>query len=205
MYKVGLMAGLVFLSGCASSPKVQTAKPWDSISEQAAQCFYDLEKDAELASIASKVMLVHSLEYAKEPHPEFTKIKDFPNSEERKVIQKWATKLDACYKIRALHYVYESPRVAKLSAESDIEQQSLVTELCKGKLSFGQFASRHNQLDSRRSSRLIRALTSDIQEYEASQLQHSNGSKSAPPSLSSPCGFEGSNGSYSWICREKSK
>ncbi len=200
MFKAGLLVVVsVFLAGCVSTPH----GPWDSLREQAGQCFYDLEKDPELASIAEKVMLVHSLEYAKEPHLELTKIKDFPDPEERKVIRKWAAKLKVCYKIRAAHYVYESPRVAKVSMESDAEQQQLVTELYKGNLSFGQFASRRIQLDSNRSSRFVRAVNADIEEYEAGQRQPSAGSRTAPSS-SSACGYEGSSGSYRWVCRQKS-
>lgn len=203
MSKVGLLLGLVVLSGCASTPEGQTAKQWDLLSEQAAQCFYDLEKDAELASIANKVMLVHSLEYAKETSQEFTKISEFPNPEELKVIQKWAAKLEVCYKIRAAHHVYESPRIVMASIESDAEQQLLVTELYKGKLSFGHFAVKRNLLDSLRSSLLLHAVTADIREFEASQLHHPDGSRTAPSSSNSPCGYVGSKGSYRWVCREK--
>lgn len=164
MFRVGLLVWLVLLSGCASAPqaKVQPARPWDSLSEQAGQCFNNLENDPELASIANKVELVYSSEYVRDPHLEFTKIRSLPNPEERKVIRKWATKLEACYKIRAAHYVYESPRVAKVSLESDAEEELLVTELYRGKLSFGHFAAKHAQLDSMRSSRFVRAVTTDI-------------------------------------------
>ncbi len=204
MFKVGLLFGFVFLSGCASTLGGQTAKPWDLLSEQAAQCFYGLEKDAELATIANKVMLIHSLEYAKETNQEFTKIRELPNPEELKVIQKWAAKLEVCYKIRAAHHAYESPRVVMASIESDAEQQLLVTELYKGKLSFGQFAIKRNQLNSLRSSLFLHAVTADIKEFEASQLYRPDGSKTAPPpSSNSPCGYVGSKGNYRWVCREK--
>lgn len=204
MFKVVMLVGLALLSGCANAPYRQTARLWDSLSEQASQCFNNLENDRDLASIANKVMLVHSFEYAKDPQQEFTNINDLPNPEERKVIRKWAAKLDVCYKIKAAHYVYESPRVARVSIESDAEQQLLVTELYKGNLSFGQFAVKRDQIDSRRSSRFIRAVTTDIKEYEASQLQHPGGPGASPSSSDSLCGYEGANGSYSWVCREKS-
>jgi hypothetical protein len=139
MPKAHFLVGLLFLSGCASSVVEQTNAPLMLLKQQSNLCFLNLKDDPELAYIADYVAL-ESL-YEDEAHFELLNNSDFPTLTEIAVINKWAAKLERCYKIKRETYVHEEPGVVRCLVKLENEQKSWVQTLASGKITYGQFAT----------------------------------------------------------------
>ena len=195
MAKLRFLIGLLFLSGCAG-PSVEQAKtPWEALKQEARQCFSDVRKDAELKSIANKVTLGST--YDRDVYFELASIKDLPTAEERTAIGKWAARLKPCYKLRIESYAYEPASIAKWSAVMDGEQQALVSEFSRGGLSYGQFAARRLEIDTKYRSEITRAIAADYKRPENARQNKDGASQKSPQDSSSSCGWEG----RQWVCR----
>jgi hypothetical protein len=194
MYKALVLAGLLILSGCSSMIEEQPKTPWALLKQQSRQCMMDMKTDRELKAIANKVTLESY--YDRDAYFELLSIKDRPTSKEKNVIKKWASKLERCYRIKAESYNYEPPGVARWSAATDAEQYLLVLELSRGGMSYGEFASKRLEVDTRYRGEIMRAIAADYQTPGNEQQQRSNASPKAS-SGSSSCGWEGNQ----WICR----
>lgn len=195
MTKVHFLVGLLFLSGCASSPVDQARTPWESLKQQSHECLLGLKNDSELKAIANKVTLENT--YDRDTYFDLLSIKDLPSSDEKIAIKKWASKLELCYKIKAESYAYEPAGVAKWSAVTDSEQQSLVLEFSKGNLSYGQFAAKRLEIDTRYRGQITRAVAADYKNPDNMQQNKNNGLPKKPADSSSICGWEGTQ----WVCR----
>lgn len=101
-------------------------------------CVSMLETDPELQSISKKVALS-----GKEDNlSSLMAINERPAPSERKVIVKWGSKREQCFKANP------PPRDAyyQLSVESFNLGQSLIADLSKGELTYGQFAARRKEI-----------------------------------------------------------
>lgn len=195
MPKLRFLIGLLFLSGCVSSQVEQARTPWQYLKQQSRQCFLELKSDSQLESIAHKVTL-DSI-YDRDVYFELANIKDVPTPDERIAIKRWASRLKFCYKIKADSYAYELPSVAKWSAVKDGEQQALVHEFFKGNFSYGEFAVRRLEIDTRYRGEITRAVSADYKHPESMQQKKGNVIQNMPPDPSSSCGWEGTQ----WVCR----
>lgn len=195
MPKLHCLVALLFLSGCASSPVEQASTPWQSLKQQSRQCFLNLKSDRELKSISNKVTLEST--YDRDVYFELANIKDIPTRDEKSAIKKWLSRLKPCYKIKAESYAYEPASVAKWSAATDGEQQSLVLELSKGDISYGQFAVKRLEIDTRYSGEITRAVSADYKYPENMRQKKDNVMPKTPSDSSSSCGWEGTQ----WVCR----
>jgi DNA modification methylase len=124
-------------------------------------------------------------------------IKELPDSSEKIAIKKWESKLEVCYKIKAESYTYELANVAKWSEVTDSEQLSLVSEFSKGNLSYGQFASKRLEIDTRYRGQITRAVSSDYKHPENMRQEKDSVMPKTPSDSSSSCGWEGTQ----WVCR----
>ena len=189
------LTGLLLLAGCglfATQPK----GPWAILRHEFHQCLSDLKDDFELRPISDKVTL--DTLYDRDEYFDLLGIESLPTGKEKVAIKKWASKLERCYQIQAQSYAYEPAEVAKWSAATDNEQLLLVWELYKGKLSYGQFAAKRLEVDTKYRGQIMNAIAADYKKPEV--VQHPNNSKdmSKPPaSPTSSCGWEGEQ----WVCR----
>lgn len=195
MYGLRFLAVLFLLAGCVSSPVEQVLTPWQSLKQQSRQCFLDLKKDRELKSISNKVTLDST--YDRDVYFELAGIGATPTPDEKIAIRKWASRLKPCYKIKVESYAYEPASVAKWSATTDGEQQSLVLEFSRGDLSYGQFAVKRLEIDTRYRGEITRAVSADYKHPENMQQKKDNVIPKAPSDSSPACGWEGTQ----WVCR----
>lgn len=195
MTRVHFLAVLLSLSGCSSLFVEQPKGPWAILKQESQQCQTKLKTDQELKLIANKVTL--DSHYDRDEYFELQSIEALPSPREKVVIKKWASKLERCYKIRAESYAYEPAGVAMWSVASDSEQLALVLELSKGNLSYGDFAIKRLELDTKYRAEIVRAISADYKKREG--MPHLNGgsSQNPPSSSNSSCGWEGNQ----WICR----
>jgi hypothetical protein len=195
MTRLHFLVGLLFLSGCASSSVEQAKTPWQSLKQQTRQCFLDIKSDSELKGIANKVTLEST--YDRDVYFGLAGIKDLPTSEEKIAIRKWVSKLEPCYRIKAESYAYEPASVAKWSAVTDGEQQSLLSEFSRGNLSYGQFAVKRLEIDTRYRGEITRAVSADYKHPENMRQKKDGVMPKTPSDSSSSCGWEGTQ----WVCR----
>lgn len=195
MSKAPFLVAAFFLSGCSTWFVEQPKTPWESLKQQSRQCLSNLKSDRELASIARKVTL--DTPYERDTYFELLNIKETPSSKEKVVIGKWASKLESCYKINSESYAYEPSAIAVLSAALDSEQLSLVLELAKGGLSYGEFAVKRLEIDTKYRGHITRAISADYKKPIDAAPQKNIGSPKTSPSQNSSCGWEGSQ----WVCR----
>jgi hypothetical protein len=193
--KSSFLIALLLLSGCSSLLEEQPKGPWAMLKKDTRQCLMDLKSDSELKSIANKVTL--ESHYDRDAYFELLNIEDFPTSAEKKVIKKWELKLERCFKIKAESYTYEPVKVAMWSAASDSEQLSLVLELAKGSLKYGEFAAKRLEIDTRYRGLIMRAISADYKRPIDTTQPKSTASPKTPASPNSSCGWEGNQ----WICR----
>ena len=195
MTRLHFLAGLLFLSGCASSPVEQARTPWEELKQEARLCLSDVRSDRAFRSIADKVTLDGT--YDREVYFELAGIKDRPTAEEKTVIRKWAARLKSCYKIKAESYAYEPAGVAKWAAMTDDEQLSLLSEFARGDLSYGQFAVKRLEIDMKYRGEITRAISADYKRPENQPQKKDGAIPKATPESSSTCGWEGKQ----WVCR----
>jgi hypothetical protein len=193
MSKAKFLAGLLFLSGCANLFVEQPKTRWESLKQESRQCLMDIKSDRELKPIAHKVMLEGL--YDRDVYFELLNIEEIPTSNEKVAIKKWTSRLERCYKIKAESYAYEPPAVAVWSAATDSEQLMLVSELHKGNLSYGQFAARSLEIDTKYRGQIMRAIAADYKNPD--NLHQQKGSALPKTSSDSSCGWEGNQ----WVCR----
>lgn len=172
MPKAHFLVGLLFLSGCSSLFVEQPKGPWAELKRQSRQCLMDLKNDRELRIIANKVTLESA--YDRETYFELLNIKDRPTKDEKIAIKKWASKLELCDEIKAESYAYEPVGVAAWSAALDSEQQALVLELSRGALSYGEFAAKRLEIDTRYRGEIVRAVAADYKKPENVQQKKNN-------------------------------
>jgi hypothetical protein len=189
------LIALLFLSGCSSLFVEQPKGPWAIIKHESHQCLANLKSDPELKPIAKKVTL--DSHYDREEYFDLLTIEELPTSKEKVVIRKWATKLERCYRIKSESYAYEPPGVGMLSAASDSEQLVLIQELAKGSLSYGEFAIRRLDLDTKYRGEIVRAISADYKRQERRSPPKNGTSPNPPASSNSSCGWEANQ----WICR----
>ncbi len=170
MAKAHFLVGLLFLSGCSSLFVEQPKGPWAELKQQSRQCLMDLKNDRELRIIANKVTLEST--YERDTYFELLNIKDHPTSGEKIAIKKWASKLERCDEIKAEGYAYEPAGVARWSAALDNEQQALVLELAQGELSYGEFAAKRLEIDTRYRGQIVRAIAADYKKPENVQKKN---------------------------------
>lgn len=190
-----LMVALLFLSGCSSLFVEQPKGPWAILKQESHQCLAKLKTDPELKLIANKVTL--DSHYDRDEYFELQSIEALPGPREKAVIKKWATKLERCYRIKAESYTYEPAGVAMWSAASDSEQLALILELSKGNLSYGDFAIKRLELDTKYRGEIVRAISADYKKREGRPPPNSGPSQNLPSGSNSSCGWEGNQ----WICR----
>ena len=195
MPKLPFLLALLFLSGCVSPEFNQARTPWQLIKQQSRQCFLDLKHDSQLQSIARKVTLDNI--YDRDVYFELAKIKDIPTAEEQVAIKVWASKLASCYKIKAESYAYEPASVVKWSRVKDDEQQALVQAFSTRRFSYGEFAVRRLEIDTRYRGEITRAVSADYKRPEDTQQKKGNVIQNMPADPSSSCGWEGTQ----WVCR----
>ncbi|MBI5889216.1 MAG: hypothetical protein HZB47_00880 [Nitrosomonadales bacterium] len=195
MLRVFLLIALLFLPGCANWFVEQPKGPWAILRHEFHQCLSNLKDDSELRPIAGKVTL--DTLYDRDEYFDLLNIEESPSAKEKIAIRKWASKLERCYKIQAESYAYEPPEVAKWSAATDSEQILLVWELYKGNLSYGQFAAKRLEIDTKYRGQIMNAIAADYKKPENLQRPNSNESPKLPSSSSSSCGWEGAH----WVCR----
>jgi hypothetical protein len=198
--KVGIanmlfLPALLFLSGCSSLFVEQPKGPWAILKQESHQCLANLKSDPELKPIVKKVTL--DTHYDRDEYFELQSIEAQPSPREKVVIKKWATKLERCYKLRAESYAYEPAGVAMLSAASDSEQLVLILELSKGNLSYGDFAIKRLELDTKYRGEIVRAISADYKSREGRPPLNNGLPQNPPSSSSSSCGWVGNQ----WICR----
>jgi hypothetical protein len=124
-------------------------------------------------------------------------IEDIPTPKEKTVVKRWSSKLERCYKLKSESYAYEPRNVAIWSAAADSEQLMLVSELAKGSLSYGEFAAKRLEIDTRYRNQIIRAIAADYKKPENMQQPKIKDSAKPSASPSSSCGWEGTQ----WVCR----
>jgi hypothetical protein len=185
----------LLLSGCSSLFEEQPKGPWAEIKKEYRQCLSNLKTDSELKIIANKVSL--ESHYDRDEYFGLQAIEKVPTAKERGAIKNWASKLERCYKIKSESYRYEPANVAMWSAASDSEQLALVSELSKGNLSYGTFATRRLEIDTKYQGEIVRAISADYKKPTDSSPPQSPSSPKSPPSVNSSCGWEGNQ----WICR----
>ena len=195
MTRLHFLAGLLFLSGCASSPVEQARTPWEELKQETRLCLSDVRSDGAFRSIADKVTLDGT--YDREVYFELAGIKDRPTAEEKIVIRKWAARLKSCYKIKAEGYAYEPAGVAKWAAMTDDEQLSLLSVFARGDLSYGQFAVKRLEIDMKYRGEITRAISADYKRPENQPQKKDGAIPKATPESSSTCGWEGKQ----WVCR----
>ncbi len=185
----------LLISGCSSLLVEQPKGPWAILKQETHQCLANLKSDPELKLIAKKVTL--DSHYDRDEYFELQSIEALPGPREKVVIKKWATKLEQCYKLRAESYAYEPAGVALLSAASDSEQLALILELSKGNLSYGDFAIKRLELDTKYRGEIVRAISTDYKKREARPPVNSSMPPNPSSGSSSSCGWVGNQ----WICR----
>lgn len=195
MLKALVLSILLLLAGCSSLFEEQPQGPWAITKQESRHCFMDLKSDRELKAIRDKVTL--DSVYDRDAYFELLNIEDLPTSSEKAAIKKWSSKLERCYKIKSESYAYEPRNVAVWSAAADSEQLALVLELSKGSLSYGEFAAKRLEIDTRYRSQIIRAIAADYRKPESMQQPKIKDTTKPPASPSSSCGWEGTQ----WVCR----
>jgi hypothetical protein len=186
---------LLILSGCSSLFVEQPKGPWAILKQESHQCLANLKSDSELKPIAKKVTL--DSHYDRDEYFELQSIEAQPSSKEKGVIRKWATKLERCYKLKSESYAYEPSGVAMLSAASDSEQLALILELSKGSLSYGDFAIKRLELDTKYRGEIVRAISTDYKNRDGRPPVNASSPQSPPSGSNSSCGWVGNQ----WICR----
>jgi hypothetical protein len=195
MRKALVLPILLLLAGCSSLFEEQPQGPWAITKQEAHHCFSDLKSDRELRAIRDKVTL-DSI-YDRDAYFELLNIEDLPTSSEKAVIKKWSSKLERCYRIKSGSHAYEPRNVAIWSAAADSEQLALVLELSKGSLSYGEFAAKRLEIDTRYRNQIIRAIAADYKKPENMQQPRVKDTTKPAASPSSSCGWEGTQ----WVCR----
>lgn len=195
MSKAHFLASLLFLTGCSSLFVEQPKDPWMKLKQESRLCFMDLKSDRELKAIEDKVTLESV--YDRDVYFELLNIEERPTANEKAAIKKWLSKLERCYGINSESYAYEPKNIAIWSAASDSEQLSLVLELSRGNLSYGQFAAKRLEIDTRFRGQVMHAIAADYRKPEYKRSPRINDSAKPPVSSSSSCGWEGSQ----WVCR----
>lgn len=189
------IVGLLFLSGCSSMFEEQPKGPWASIKKEYRQCLLNLKADPELKPIANKVSL--ESHYDRDEYFELQDITGVPTPKEKIVIKKWASKLERCYKIKAESYAFEPANVATWSAASDKEQLALVSELSKGNMSYGDFATKRLEVDTKYRSEIVRAISADYKNHETPPQPKNSVLPNTSPNSNSSCGWQAGQ----WVCR----
>lgn len=192
---VHFLAVLLCLSGCSSLFVEQPKGPWAILKQESHQCLTKLKTDPDLKPIANKVTL--DSHYDRDDYFELQTIETLPTPRERGVIKKWAAKLERCYKIKAESYAYEPAGVAMWSTAADSEQLALILEFSKGNFSYGEFAIKRLELDTKYRAEIVRAISADYKRSSEFPQQKSGAAPKPPSSQSSSCGWE----SNQWICR----
>jgi len=141
MFKAHFLFGLLLLTACTSPPAEHATATLVMLRQQANLCFLNLKDDPELAAIGYFVAL-ESL-YEDDAHYELLNNSDFPTLWEKVIIDKWAIKLEQCYKLKRETYLYESRGVVRCLSNLESDQKSLVRNLVGGKLTYGQFATNY--------------------------------------------------------------
>lgn len=195
MLKALTPAVLLLLAGCSSIFEEQPKGPWAIAKQESRNCFTDLKSDRELKAIRDKVTL--DSVYDRDAYFELLNIEDLPTSNEKAAIRKWSSRLERCYKIKSQSYAYEPRNVAIWSAAEDSEQLMLVSELLKGGLSYGEFAAKRLEIDTRYRNQIIKAIAADYKKPENMQQPRIKDTTKPPASPSSSCGWEGTQ----WVCR----
>lgn len=124
-----------------------------------ADCFDALKYDAELQPISDKVALVGS-----DGHT-FSMLanENYPTSDEKQIIYKWATKREQCINSRP----QPNNPVEQINREAFNAGQSLILDLYKGTITYGQFARKRQEIKN-----LADAKTQAvIGQYQQQQMQ----------------------------------
>lgn len=195
MSRLPFLLGLLFLSGCVTSQVDQARTPWQQLQQRSRQCFLDIKNDTQLESIAHKVTLDST--YDRAVYFKLASINVLPTPDEQVAIRSWDSKLKSCYRLKAKSYTYEPASVAKLSGAKDGEQQALVRAFAKGTFSYGEFAMRRLEIDTRYRDEITKAVSADYKHPEDMQQNRGNVIQDMPSNPSSSCGWEGPQ----WICR----
>jgi len=123
------------------------------------ECFNSLEYDAELHPIKDKVSLVSS------DTQTFGMLANeaTPTSDETQAIYKWATKREQCLK----SYPPPNNPLTQVNREGFNSIQSLILDLYKGNLTYGQFARQRREI-----AKMVEAKTQEIiGQYQQQQMQ----------------------------------
>lgn len=128
-----------------------------------ADCFDALENDIELQVIRDKVALVGS------GGQTFGMLsnENYPTSDEKPVIYKWAIKREQCVNSRPL----SNDPVEQIQREAFNAGQSLILDLYKGAITYGQFASRRQEI-KKLSDAKIQAIIGQYQQQQMQQQQY---------------------------------
>lgn len=124
-----------------------------------ADCFDALENDTELQVIRDKVALVSSNSQT------FGMLsnENYPSSDEKPAIYKWAIKREQCVNSRPL----SNDPVGQIYRETFSAGQSLILDLYKGTITYGQFASKRQEIKKLADAK----MQAVIGQYQQQQMQ----------------------------------
>lgn len=200
------LAGVLLATICATANADQNRRQLELLNQQYAQCFGELGQDSELSGIANMVALDRFANLT--ASFEMLSNDNFPSEDEKRLILKWGTKREKCYKIRAATFSFIPPNLANLSVASDNDQQMLVLELYKGGLTYGDFAAKRQEIETRYNGQIQQALGqynagAEQQNYQNRQLQIQQQNQTKPYQAPIPprptrsvCGWQGNQ----WVC-----
>ena len=174
------------------------------------QCFRALGFDSELSGISDKVALDT---YANQAASfKYLSNGDFPSEGEKRIILKWGTKRENCYKLKAATYSLVPLIFGSISVASDIEQQMLVLDLYMGKLTYRDFAIKRQDIETRFNEQIAQPLNQynmaiaqqnyrnrlqQIQQQQQLQQQLYQSKLNVPPrTTQTNCGWQGNQ----WVC-----
>jgi hypothetical protein len=94
-------------------------------------------------------------------------------------------------------YTYEPASIAKWSAVTDREQQSLLSEFLRGDLSYGQLAVKRLEIDTKYRGEITSAVSADYKRPENMPQEKNSVMPKTTSDSSSSCRWEGAQ----WVCR----
>jgi hypothetical protein len=207
-YFFGLV-GVILATYCATSNADPDIERMDFLRKRYEQCFIEIGRNPALIGIANKV----ALEKISNPNTSFDMLSngDLPTDDEKKLILKWGKEKEQCLNLKAEHNAMFPPILGQILVDSDNQQQMLVIELYAGKLSYGEFAAKRQEIDSRTKAQFQQAIGQleagfAQYEYQNRQLQIQRQQNEPKPyqmpqmprhtQTQSVCGWQGSQ----WVC-----
>ena len=134
-----------------------------TLADPLANCIIALDQVETLRPISDKVSLTGK------PDRLFSMLanENLPTMEERGAIFEWATRRERCFSENPL----PSDPISQVKRETQEAVQLLILDLYKGKLTYGQFASRRQEIGKAASLRMQQISQQERQAQEQRQIQ----------------------------------